>query len=886
MKSSQQIRQEFIHFFKRHDHQFVPSSAVFPHDDPTLLFTNAGMNQFKDVFLGEGARPYKRAVNSQKCIRVSGKHNDLEEVGHDTYHHTFFEMLGNWSFGDYFKKEAIQWAWELLTGLWQIPKDKLWATVFAGDAADNLDPDIEAEDLWKEVTDINPKQILRFSKKDNFWEMGETGPCGPCSEIHIDLGPERCDKQHIKGHVCQVNAGCARYFELWNLVFIQFNRDDAGKLHPLPARHVDTGMGFERLTAVLQNVTSNYDTDLFQPIIQHIGKIVNMDYRSSDAAKQVAFRVISDHIRMLTFSIADGVIPSNDGRGYVLRRILRRAARYARKLDMHEPFIYQLAPTVVRVMGDAFPEIEEKRNYVMEVIRSEEESFNKTLDRGLEIFDKIVAELKSKNKKQIPGEEAFRLYDTYGFPLDLTQILAEEHSLTVDQEGFDREMEIQRDRARQAGKFTSRITAVDQWQIAAPTKKSSAFVGYDTLSAATQIHKYAVVGEDYHLILSETPFYAESGGQVGDKGKIIGNDFELHVIDTQKAGNEIIHICRNGKNVEIKNPEVQAIVDAGLRYPTMYNHTATHLLHAALRRVLGDHVHQAGSLVAPDYLRFDFTHFKKLTQEELRRIEQLVNEKIQEDIPLEIQHTDFETAKQMGAMALFGEKYGDRVRMISIDNFSRELCGGTHVKSTGQIGLFIITQETSVASGIRRIEAITGPKAIQFVQQSRDIIQKLEHALNVPFPEVYDQVESLLKTNRNLQRELQKFKTGQILEGADELIKNADRAGKVNLIIEEFENVDVDLLKQLGDKIRNKAKHTVGFFINRTEDGRLNFVCAVTDDLIQEKGIKAGELLKQAAQIAGGGGGGRAYLATAGAKDVSKLPKVLAFVREKLSQVN
>jgi len=886
MKSSAEIRKEFIGFFEKHNHQFVPSSTVFPHDDPTLLFTNAGMNQFKDVFLGTGTRPYSRAANSQKCIRVSGKHNDLEEVGHDTYHHTFFEMLGNWSFGDYFKKEAIQWAWELLTDIWNIPSEKLWATVFAGDASDGLDPDIEAEDLWKGVTDINPSHILRFSKKDNFWEMGETGPCGPCSEIHIDLGPDRCDKQHLEGHVCQVNAGCARYFEIWNLVFIQFNRDHSGKLYSLPAKHVDTGMGFERLVSILQNVPSNYDTDLFQPIIRHIGKMANIEYEKSASAAQVAFRVIADHVRMLTVTITDGVLPANDGRGYVLRRILRRAARYARKLDMHEPFIYQLVPTVVDIMGDAFPEIREKYNYVMEVIQSEEENFNKTLDRGLEIFDKVVSDLKGKNQGQIPGDEAFRLYDTYGFPLDLTRILAEENEMTIDEKGFDAEMEIQRQRARQGGKFTLEIPKVDQWNIVSETEQSSKFVGYEALNAKTQIHKYAIVENDYHLILNETPFYAESGGQVGDKGKIIGKDFELRVVDTQKNGNDIIHICKNGDSIEIKNAEVEAVVDSSLRYPTMYNHTATHLLHAALRKVLGKHVQQAGSLVAPDHMRFDFTHFKKIGTHELHEIELLVNKKIQQDIPLDIQVTDFAKAKEMGAMALFGEKYGDRVRMITINKFSRELCGGTHVKSTGQIGLFIITQESSVASGVRRIEAITGPKAIEFVQKSRNVLQSLEQLLNAPSAEIAEQVKSLLEQNRSFRKELQKLKAGQILGQADLYITRAKKIGNVTLVAEEFEEMSIDLLKQLGDRIRHKAKETVGFFINHTDNAaRLNFVCAITDDLIKNKGLNAGELVREAAQIAGGGGGGRPHLATAGGKNIDKLPDVLKYVRNKLAQI-
>jgi alanyl-tRNA synthetase len=570
----------------------------------------------------------------------------------------------------------------------------------------------------------------------------------------------------------------------------------------------------------------------------------------------------------------------------VLRRILRRAARYARKLNMHDPFIYQLVPTVVEILGDAFPEIKEKYDWVMEVIQAEEESFNKTLDRGLEIFDKLVSDLKEKNLNQIPGDEAFRLYDTYGFPLDLTRILAEENDMTIEEKGFDTEMELQRDRARQSGKFSIQETKVGQWNIVTETDQASRFVGYQALNSKTRIHKYAMVEGDYHLVLNETPFYAESGGQVGDKGKIIGEGFELTVVDTQKNSDDIIHICKNGSGVEINDAGVEAVVDSSLRYPTMYNHTATHLLHAALRKILGKHVQQAGSLVAPDHMRFDFTHFKKISAEELNEVEQLVNQKIQEDISLDIEVTDFAKAKDMGAMALFGEKYGDRVRMITINDFSRELCGGTHVKSTGQIGLFIIMQESSVASGIRRIEAITGPKAIEFIQESRNVLQNLEQLLNMPPAEIPEQVKSLMEQNRNFRKELQKFRAGQILDQADTFLSRAKKFGNIVLVAEEFDEMSIDLLKQLGDKIRHKAKETVGLFINHTDNGtRMNFVCAITDDLIKGKGLNAGELVREAAQIAGGGGGGRPHLATAGGKDIQKLPEVLKYVRDKLAHI-
>jgi alanyl-tRNA synthetase len=881
MKTSREIRQDFIVFFQKHQHEFVPSSSVVPHDDPTLLFTNAGMNQFKDVFLETGTRSYKRAVNSQKCIRVSGKHNDLEEVGHDTYHHTFFEMLGNWSFGDYFKKEAIEWGWALLTEVWKLPKDKLWATVFAGDEKDNLEADEDAEKMWKDNTDINRDQVLRFGKKDNFWEMGETGPCGPCSEIHIDLGEGHCDKKGKKDHLCKINGDCARFIELWNLVFIQFNRDSTSKLHPLPAKHVDTGMGFERIVAVLQKVNSNYNTDLFKPILARIGEITKLDYHKLKAEQGTAFNVIADHIRMLTFSITDGALPSNEGRGYVLRRILRRAARYARKLEMRDPFIYQLVPTVVEVMGEAFPEITDKSKYVMEVIKSEEENFNKTLDRGLEIFEGIVKKMKTQKQSQVSGHDAFRLYDTYGFPLDLTRVMAEERDFTIDEAGFETEMTKQRNRARTAGRFSAAETDSEKWQIVNPSENASKFRGYDTLELETQIQKYAVVNYHYHIVLTKTPFYAESGGQVGDQGIIQGSNFQLKVIDTQKAGQDIIHICSDGQSINFEAQNVKAIVDSSLRNPTMANHTATHLLHAALRKVLGDHVRQAGSLVAPDHLRFDFTHFKKVEHDQLLEIEKIVNQKIQQNLPLEIKITGFENAKKLGAMALFGEKYGEEVRMITIDSFSRELCGGTHVKQTGEIGLFVIIEESSIASGVRRIEALTGPKAVKYLQQSRDILKRLDEILNMPADELAYRVKEMQNKIKELERENQKLQAEQIFKHIDDYLGQAKKLGNISLIIEEFNDQSLDTLKQLGDRLRNKAKLTVGFIINRAED-RLNFVCIVTDDLIKQKNLKAGDLVKEAAKIAGGGGGGRPHLATAGAKNTNKLPEIKKYLEEKL----
>ena len=877
MKSAKDIRSQFIEFFENHGHTFVPSSPVVPQDDPTLLFTNAGMNQFKDVFLETGTRPYKRAANSQKCIRVSGKHNDLEEVGHDTYHHTYFEMLGNWSFGDYFKKEAIAWAWDLLTEVWGIPKERLYATVFGGDTEDGLEADEEAVRLWTEVTDIDPSHVLRFGKKDNFWEMGDTGPCGPCSEIHIDTTPDLSG-----GNL--VNADDPRVIEIWNLVFIQFNRNADGKLAKLPAQHVDTGMGFERIVRVLQGVASNYDTDVFKPILQHIGELAGISYPPREAELQAACQVIADHIRMLTFSISDGALPSNEGRGYVLRRILRRAARYGRKLGLKEPFIHQLVPTVVAVNGEAFPEIVEKQAYVMEVIKAEEEGFNKTLDRGLELFTDLVANLQKSGETTIPGADAFKLYDTFGFPVDLTRVLATEAGMTVDEAGFDAEMNRQRERARKAGKFTmSDAGGEADWTVVAAAD-STAFVGYETTALDTHIHKVARRNGHYHVVLAETPFYAESGGQVGDRGVLRGNGFELRVIDTQKEQDHTVCICPADGEVDFGDGSVHAAVDPDHRQPTVYNHTATHLLHAALRQVLGDHVRQAGSLVAPDHLRFDFTHFRKVEAAELAEIERIVNARIQDDLAVDYFYTEFDKAREAGAMALFGEKYGDTVRVVNIPPFSMELCGGCHVRQTGEIGIFMIVQETSVAAGVRRIEAISGPKAVAAMQHHRDLVHHLSGILNSGPEEIGTRVEELLEHNRHLEKELHQVRAGQVLQEADAILDGADTIGDIRLVIREFENVEVDLLKQLGDQLRTKGDHLVGFLVNRAGD-KVNFVCLVTDDLIKEKGLKAGDLVRDAAKLAGGGGGGRPHLATAGAKNAAALPDVYAFLREKLTAI-
>ncbi|GAB4173385.1 MAG: alanine--tRNA ligase [Calditrichia bacterium] len=872
MKKASEIRTEFINFFKEKGHTFVPSWPVIPMNDPTLLFTNAGMNQFKDIFLEKAPITYKSAVNSQRCIRVSGKHNDLEEVGHDTYHHTFFEMLGNWSFGDYYKEEAIKWAWELLTEVWKLPKDKLYATVFREDD--------EAAELWPIVTDISPDRVLRFDEKDNFWEMADTGPCGPCSEIHIDLGEPFCDKKDLAGHVCGVNGECGRFIELWNLVFIQYHKDEQGNLNTLPKKHVDTGMGFERIVSVLQGVYDNYKTDLFTPIISEIANLSGVDYHS--VKDKSPFHVIADHIRMLTFSIGDGGLPSNEGRGYVIRRILRRAARYGRKLNLHEPFIYKLVPVVIEVLGDAFPEIKEKESFARKVIKSEEENFNKTLDKGIEIFGQIVKKMKKEGKIIISGEDAFKLYDTYGFPLDLTKVMAEEEQLSVDEEGFDREMEKQRERARQAGKFVMSYDHEDNWNIIHHGNHSR-FVGYETMRNTTRLMKFLEKENELWIILEETPFYPEGGGQIGDKGILKVDSLELKVMNTIKDGEHITHICEKPDQFSIVHGEVIAEVFEGRRQQTMYNHTATHLLHAALRKVLGTHVQQSGSLVEPDRLRFDFTHFEKITNDQIDEIEKMVNEHIRADYEVEVVYTTLDKAKEMGAMALFGEKYGDEVRVITIDGVSKELCGGTHVSRTGQIGLFRIVMEESVAAGVRRIEAVTGPVAVQLMQEEKKQVGRISKLLNVPIENLDQKIEQLLEEKRELEKKLKDVAKKSILSSADDYLEAGELVGEIRLVYQEFEDVEINLLKELADILRSKEKQLIAVLINKS-GGKVNFVVVVSEEVIKTKGLKAGVLAKEIAGLLGGGGGGRPDMATAGGTKVENLPKVKPYVIEILKK--
>lgn len=859
MKSANQIRNEFLEFFKEKGHTIVPSASLIPHNDPTLIFTNAGMNQFKDVFLETGTRSYKRAADSQKCIRVSGKHNDLEEVGRDTYHHTFFEMLGNWSFGDYYKKEAITWAWELLTERWGLPKDKLYATVYKTDE--------EAEQFWKSCTDINPEHIMRFAEKDNFWEMGETGPCGPCSEIHIDLGPERCDKGHIPGHVCGVNAGCARYIELWNLVFIQFNRKPDGSLEELPNKHVDTGMGFERICSVLQNQRSNYDIDLFRAIIHEIEEVTNQNYAKPE--NRVAIRVIADHARALTFAIADGALPSNEGRGYVLRRILRRAARFGRTLGMTEPFLYRIVPALVRAMGDAYPELKEEQGHCQLVIKAEEEGFNRTLDKGIELFEEIAANLQKSRQQLIPGEDAFKLYDTYGFPLDLTQLMAEEHGLQVDLDGFNREMENQRQKARQSGKFTMEDQV--KWETI-KEGAHSAFKGYETLETEASL---CLLGEDqeyWHLVFDKTPFYGEAGGQIGDTGEITADGSLFEVADTLKLNDRIVHLVKKDAVFPKNAKSIILRVDPKRRRDTACNHSATHLLQAALRNVLGEHLHQSGSMVTPDRLRFDFTHFEKISDADLQKVEQLVNEAITQAVPVSTEVKNYREAVAGGATALFDEKYGDQVRVVTMGGISKELCGGTHVANTAQIRLFRIVSESSVATGIRRIEAVTGDAALNLYNRERAALEEISSALKTDTRQVLAKLNALIEEHNLLQREMAKASQDQAAGRVKELLDRIKPVGTVKYIAARVDGFTMEQMRQAVDKLREAMVSGVAV-LGAVSEGKVAFVVGVTNDLTAK--IQAGTLIKKVAAEAGGSGGGRPDLAQAGGKEPAKIDQAL-----------
>jgi alanyl-tRNA synthetase len=850
-------------------------------DDPTLMFTNAGMNQFKDFFLGNKKSKYLRIANTQKCLRVSGKHNDLEEVGIDTYHHTMFEMLGNWSFGDYFKKEAIEWGWELLTGVFGIDRDRLYVTVFEGDPQEGLGKDQESYDIWKQI--LPSGRILFGSKKDNFWEMGETGPCGPCSEIHIDLRDDAERKK--KPGETMVNKDHPLVIEIWNLVFIEFNRQAGGGLSPLPSRHVDTGMGFERLCMVLQGKTSNYDTDIFQMIILAIAQKSGIGYDQSPKS-DIAMRVIADHLRAIAFAIADGQLPSNVKAGYVIRRILRRAVRYGYTfLDLKDPFIYELVPVLVGQMGDVFPELEKQKELIMNVIREEETAFFRTLATGIRKFNTFIetgpekeptgAKKKKKTTGIIPGSFAFELFDTYGFPIDLTQLMAKEAGWGVDMEGFRQGLEEQKSRSKQAAAVDT-----DDWVIVRQGHEHQRFVGYDTLSAEVQLIRYRKVrskGEErYQLVLDPTPFYAESGGQVGDRGMLETDNKAITVEDTIKENDQILHIVK--ELPEDPEAELFAKVDVEKRLATVNNHSATHLLHAALRKVLGTHVEQKGSLVDENHLRFDFTHFTKMKKEEIEAIERLVNAKIRENIPIHEERTvPLEKAKEMGAMALFGEKYGETVRVIAFDrNFSVELCGGTHVAATGQIGMFRIVSEGAVAAGVRRIEAVTAAGAEESFFGMQHRLDEINELLKHPKDAVRG-IQNLLEENAALRKQVSEFNKVRMAMLRDDLVRRAQRTQDACVICEQVD-LDPESAKNLAWELKNTLPDL--FLVLASEqESKAYLTVVVSEGLIKTKGLHAGQIIHELAAEIGGGGGGQPHIATAGGKNPAGIPAALEKAR-------
>ena len=879
-----EIRQSFLDFFAEHQHTIVPSAPVFSNDDPTLMFTNAGMNQFKPFFLGQATPQSHRVADSQKCIRVSGKHNDLEEVGHDTYHHTMFEMLGNWSFGDYYKKEAITWAWELLTQRWGIPKNRLYATVFGGDDKRNLPADTEAEQLWRECTDIDPTHIKRFGAKDNFWMMGEVGPCGPCSEIHIDLTPD-CSGGDL------VNNDSPLAIELWNLVFMEFNAEPGGALRKLPACNVDTGAGLDRIAALLECTDncrdfsvpiSNYDTTLFQPIIQELARLSGTTYNkglSKDEAS-IAMRVCADHLRMVAFSIADGALPSNEGRGYVIRRILRRAIRYGRKLGLMQPFMYKLLPILNQVMGHAYPELLREKEKIERVMRSEEVSFHKTIDRGISLFDEEAAKLESG--VTFPGDVAFKLYDTFGFPVDLTEIMAKERGLSVDMDGFQACMQAQKDRARAARVKVAEL-AEDKDLHLNPTR----FVGYTQFETEATVEAVLTLGKSRAVVLDVTPFYAEMGGQLGDSGELLYHGQSLKIVDTKKRENVFLHLLAEGDDTEIVPGEtVVAAIDVARRQQIACHHTATHLLHYALRQVLGQDVHQQGSLVAPERLRFDFTYGEAVGPKRLSQIEAIVNAKIIENAGVawfEIAYKD----KPDSVLSFFGDKYGDVVRVINTggiqsgdsaghpeyDGYSQELCGGTHVTRTGDLGLFRFVSEGAIAAGVRRVEAVVGSAAQELVSHEHELLNEAADRLHANSATVLQQLDNLLAQKKQLERELDELKQSIAQKQSADLLAKVQTINEVPVLAETFANSDSEGLRKVSLALGDKGFQGIAVLAAPGE-GKVNLLVLVSADCVKQ-GWHAGKLIKAIATDLGGGGGGRPDRAQAGAKNVAKLPEVM-----------
>ncbi|MDQ7821655.1 MAG: alanine--tRNA ligase [Candidatus Eremiobacteraeota bacterium] len=880
MKSQKMIRDQFLAFFRERDHAIMPSAPVVPIDDPTLLFTNAGMNQFKNIFLGTGRAPHPRVADTQKCLRVSGKHNDLDEVGRDTYHHTFFEMLGNWSFGDYFKREAILWAWEFLTGTCGIEKEKLYATYFGGDDREGTAADTESRDIWPEVTGIAPSRVLPFGKKDNFWEMGEVGPCGPCSEIHIDLGESFCDKKHLAGHRCAVNGGCARFIEIWNLVFIQFNRKKDGSLMRLEKNHVDTGMGFERLVGIVEGTHSNYDTDLFRPLFEALKEITGFGYKEHRGEIDVALRVVADHVKALCFAIADGAIPEKKGRGSVLRSLLRRAARFGRQvLAMKEPFIYRLPPVVGTLYHDIFPNVMERLGHIEGIVREEEELFALTLDRGLGRFAAVVESLGGRTV--LDGSEAYRLYHQDGFPRDLIDQMAGEQGLAVDEEGWKKAEEEHRERSK--GEARQEPFSPDDLVGLASTE----FTGYweqegsEELGFVSKARPLKLVGRQV-LILDRTPFYAEAGGQVGDSGTIAAPGFTFRVDDTKKSGDYIVHI---GELVEGAGgplpPGVEARVDAGRRKGICANHTATHLLHWALREVLGPHATQQGSEVNPLYLRFDVTHPQAITPEELQKIESLVNERICDNIPLAISIKRLDEAKSEGVTALFGEKYGDLVRVIDIGGFSRELCGGTHTMRTGDLGFFYLASESSSEAGVRRIEAMTGMGSLARIQEVRSLLRAASASLNAQPSDVPARIEGMITQVKELKKMKAREEKKDLKALREELLDKALHAGGARIVLASFRDIAPAALGELADELRGGPVPVCGIITSGEKDNLV--IIGFASKALAGK-IHIGNLVKETSAFLGGGGGGRPDFAKGGGRHGEKLEEALAMAGKKLEE--
>ncbi len=912
--TSDKVRQSFLDFFAARGHTIVPSSSLVPADDPTLLFTNAGMNQFKDVFLGIGTRPYTRAADTQKCMRVSGKHNDLEDVGRDGYHHTFFEMLGNWSFGDYYKKEAIAWAWELLTREWGLEPGRLWATCFEDDKGE-LGRDEEAAGYWRSETGIDPSHVLFFGRKDNFWEMGDTGPCGPCSEIHYDRGLEFCDRKDDPTHVCGVNRDCGRFLELWNLVFIQYDHKADGTLEPLPACHVDTGMGLERATAILQGVDSNYKTDLFTPIMDRVQELLG--HSDDERERQiVGYRVIADHGRAVTFLIGDGVIPGNEGRNYVLRMILRRAIRFGRKVGFTEPFMDQVARVVIERMGAVFPELEKRRAFILTTIRQEERRFLRTLDLGLARLDEVLERTKARGDRVVSGEEAFHLYDTFGLPLEITRDVAEEQGLSVDEEGYHTALEAQRERARAAETFEAadeeglriyRQLLEELQEKGVLTDEGVAHDPYSATEVETTLAailregkpvQSAKVGDPVEVVLPETCFYVESGGQVSDTGVIAaypedGEEplWEIAVHDTRRpASGLIVHVGR----VTLGEPRVGdvawAMVDYERRMDIARNHTATHLLHNELRYILGEHVQQAGSLVTPDRLRFDFTHSDPLTREELERVVRSVNEVILINYPVTWEYRPYREALEEGVIALFGEKYGDVVRVLRVgwpdEPLSQELCGGTHVNETGEIGCFFITSEQGIGAGVRRIEAVTGRGAVEWALRNAQALESTAAHLSCPAEQLEQKVQDALGELQAARKEIARLQRRLARFQFEQLLSQVQKVKGISFLAARVEVPDMETLREMTDWYRERIGSGVAV-LGAVVGDRPAFVSAVTPDLV-ERGVDAVRLVRGVASVVGGGGGGRPTLAQAGGRDIRRLDEAIrkapALLQEMLAE--